>query len=193
LTSAEIAQRTRGRRVMLTVLAICAAPFVLATIAFYVWTPPRSTNYGELLPLQQPKFAAMRADGKPLDLATFQPNWVLVSIDNAPCDDACKKKLFLTRQVRIAQGRDQDRVTRLWLVQGDAPLDPSSSAIVDNAIVARPASSEDLARVFGPNRTSHVFLIDPLGNLMMRFPADPDPKGVMKDLSKLLRVNNRGS
>jgi cytochrome oxidase Cu insertion factor (SCO1/SenC/PrrC family) len=185
-------QRARGRRTMLMVLVICAAPFVLGTIAFYWWTPPRSTNYGELLSLSQPAVNALTVDGKPLDLQQFRNKWVLVTIDRMPCDDSCEKKLFLTRQVRIAQGRDQERVARLWLMLGSGTPEPKLQPLVDQAMVAR-LTAEDLTPAFGATPFAHVYVIDPQGNLMMRFPPDPNPSRVIKDLQKLLRVNNRGS
>jgi cytochrome oxidase Cu insertion factor (SCO1/SenC/PrrC family) len=185
--------RARGRRTMLIVLAICAAPFVFGTIAFYWWTPPRSTNYGELLALSQPKLNALTNDGKPLDLQQFRNKWVLVTVDRLPCDDSCEKKLFLTRQVRVAQGRDQERVARLWLTQGAVAPGEKLQPLVDQAVVARLAVEEDPARTFGATPLAHVYVIDPQGNLMMRFPSEPNPSRVIKDLQKLLRVNNRGS
>ena len=121
-------QRSRGRRQMLLILAICAAPFVLGTLAYYFYRPDGRTNYGELI---EPKPLALRGerlDGAPFTLERLAGKWVLITIDSPACAGGCEAKLFATRQLRTAQGRDQDAVDRLWLLTGpEAPaakLDP---------------------------------------------------------------------
>ncbi|MGQ0544153.1 MAG: SCO family protein [Betaproteobacteria bacterium] len=155
---------------------VCAAPLVLGTLAHVMgWSPGRPGNYGELLAPRAVPLAA---------LAPLRGKWVLVSADAAPCDAYCEKKLYFMRQVRRAQGKDMERVERLWLVGGAAALPPELLAAIEGTRIAR---GED--PVFG---AEHIYLVDPLGNLMLRFPRDPDPSRMIKDLQRLLRYSRVG-
>jgi hypothetical protein len=154
----------------------CAAPFVLAWMAYlFGWGGGARSNYGELV------------EPRPLALAPLVPlrgKWVLVTADDAACDAYCEKKLYFMRQVRRAQGKDMGRVERLWLVDaGGAPRPDLAAAIEGTRVVAfrDAAFSRD-----------HIYVVDPLGNLMMRFPRDPDPSRMIKDLQRLLKASRVG-
>ena len=155
---------------------VCAAPIVLGTAAYLLgWSPGRPGNYGELVP-PRPVPAA--------PFAELRGKWVLVSADAAACDAYCEKKLYFMRQVRRAQGKDMGRIERLWLVSGaGAPRAELLAAIEGTRVVALedPAFSRE-----------HIYLVDPLGNLMLRFPRDPDPSRMIKDLQRLLRYSRIG-
>lgn len=158
------------------VAAICAAPIVIGTAAYLLgWSPGAPSNYGELL------------DPKPV--SGFEPlrgKWVLVSFDAAACDVYCEKKLYFMRQVRRAQGKDMDRVERLWaLTDGATPRPEVVAAIEGTRITALPAKQ------FPGNPVDHIYLVDPMANLMMRFPRDPDPSKMIKDLERLLKYSPR--
>lgn len=171
-----------SKRAKLALLfAACAAPFVLGWLAYvFEWTGGRSGNYGELLapqPLSAEPLAALR--GK----------WVLVTLDPAQCDAACEKKLYYLRQIWRAQGKNMDRVERLWVVtDGAAPRAELAAAIEGTRVVRTPA----IAASFPGVATDHIYVIDPLGNLMMRFPRDADPSRMLKDVQRLLRVSRFG-
>lgn len=161
---------------LVLIALVCAAPLVLGTAAYLLgWSPGKPGNYGELVPpraVPAAPFAALR--GK----------WVLVSADAAACDAYCEKKLYFMRQARRAQGKDMDRVERLWLVSGaGAPRAELLAAIEGTRVVAL----EDPAFT-----REHIYLVDPLGNLMLRFPRDPDPSRMIKDLQRLLRYSRSG-
>ena len=161
---------------------MCALPLVLGTLAYvFRWAPGASANYGELIaprPLAGAPFERMR--GK----------WLLVSFDASACDARCERKLYFMRQVRKAQGKDQDRVERLWLVtdQG-APRTDLLAAIEGTHVIAADAS---VAKNFPGDATAHIYVVDPLGNLMLRFPQDPDPSRMLKDLQRLLKYSRIG-
>jgi hypothetical protein len=171
------------RNKLLLIAAVCVAP-VLASWALYLsgWTPRDPGNYGELIaprPLSGPALDPLR--GK----------WVLVAFDAAACDAFCEKKLYYMRQVRKAQGKEFERVERLWIVtDGAAPRAELQAAIEGTRRV--PLRSFAAAGEFPGNPTRHIYLIDPLGNLMMRFPPDPDPSGMIKDLQRLLKSSRIG-
>ena len=165
---------------LLLVGAACAAPFVLGTLAyFFDWDTGAPGNYGELI--QPPRTLS----GPPL--GALRGKWVLVSFDRAACDAYCEKKLYFMRQVRRAQGKEQARVERLWVVTDAGAPRPELLAAIEGTHLARNASGE-----FPGERSAHIYLVDPLGNLMMRFPRDPDPSRMLKDLQRLLKYSRIG-
>ena len=184
-------QRRRGRRVALVILAFCAAPTVAAWLAYFVWQPQSRTNYGELIeprPLPDPEMLLL--DGRPFRMSQLRGKWVLLQIDSAACGDACRKKLVYMRQARLALGRDAERVERVWLIDDAAAPDAALLRDHEGLTVVR-ASREALIDPF-PSATAHIYLVDPLGSVMLRFPGDPDGRRMLKDLARLLRVSRVG-
>lgn len=159
------------------VAAVCAAPVVLGTLAYWSgWSVGRPGNYGELLP---PRVVA----GPALD--GLRGKWVLVSFDAAACDAYCEKKLYYMRQARRAQGKEMERVERLWvLTDGGAPR----ADLVGEGIRWTSVRFEG----FPGDVRDHIYVVDPLGNLMMRFPRDPEPSKMLKDVKRLLRLSQIG-
>ena len=132
-------------------------------------------------------------DGRPFELAELKGRWVLAQIDKASCPDSCEKKLHYMRQVRLAQGREMGRVERLWLVTDDAPVAQGLIAGYEGTQVARVLEASWLAQFpAGRDVRDHIYLIDPLGNLMLRYPRDADPSRMKKDLERLLKVSRVG-
>ena len=169
-------------------LALLAAFFLLPIGASWlVWwldlAPGVAGNYGTLLP---PRPAALPP------LAALKGKWVLVQFDGGACDAACERKHYFMRQVRRAQGKEMGRVERLWLVTDAARPAPALLAAIEGTSIAFQGGA--LASTFPAERsvTEHIYLVDPLGNLMMRFPTDPDPARVIKDLKQLLKFSGFG-
>jgi hypothetical protein len=158
----------------------CASPFLLAWLAYEMqWTGGHQAgNYGELVP---PRVLAG-------PLTPLKGKWVLVTADAAACDAACERKLYVVRQSRKAQGKEQARIERLWLLLDDATPRAELLAAIEGTRVVRDAG---LARSL-PGGGDGIYLVDPLGNLMMRFPADADPARVLKDLQRLLKYSRIG-
>ncbi|MGH8691192.1 MAG: SCO family protein [Burkholderiales bacterium] len=154
---------------------VCVAPFALGTAAWlFGWAPGSASNYGELI---APRAVA--------GMESLRGKWVLVSFDAAACDAYCEKKLYFMRQVRRAQGKEMDRVERLWvLTDAGKPRSELLAAIEGTRIQGLGA--------FEGNAADHIYLVDPLGNLMMRFPRDPDPSRMVKDLQRLLKYSRIG-
>jgi hypothetical protein len=173
------------------ILAFCAAPTVAAWLAYFVWQPQSRTNYGELIePRPLPDSELRLLDGRPFRLSQLRGKWVLLQIDSAACGDACRKKLVYMRQARLALGRDADRVERVWLIDDAAAPDPALLREHDGLTVAR-APREALIDPF-PSAMAHIYLVDPLGSVMLRFPGDPDGRRMLRDLARLLRVSRVG-
>jgi cytochrome oxidase Cu insertion factor (SCO1/SenC/PrrC family) len=160
------------------VFLACAAPFVLGWAAWYFgWGTGAAGNYGELI---EP-----RSVGGPFE--PLRGKWLLVTFDSAACDAYCERKLYFMRQIRAAQGKDRDRVERVWVLTDSGTPRPGLLDAYQGTRITK-ASSES----FPGNPADHIYLVDPLGNLMMRFPRDPDPSRMLKDLQRLLRYSRIG-
>ena len=186
-------ERRRGRRVALAILAICAAPTVAAWLAFFVWQPQTRTNYGELIeprPLSDPDLR--RIEGGSLRLSQLHGKWVLVQIDSAACGEDCKNKLVYMRQARLALGKDADRIERLWLVDDAGTPDSSLLREHKGLIVAHAPSGGFVEEFRSVRDADYIYVIDPMGNLMMRFPRHPDGRRMLKDLVRLLGASRMG-
>jgi hypothetical protein len=175
----------RSRLTLWLILATCAAPIIASYAAYYFWTPSAHVNYGELIaphPLPDAPLAAL--DGRVLRLAQLKGQWTLMMAAPATCDERCRRNLVYMRQVRLAQGREAGRIERVWLVTGAGNPDPALVAEHPGLHIARGEQSAPGEVAAAPGQ---IHVVDPLGNLMMRFPADPDPRRMLKDLARLLR------
>jgi hypothetical protein len=191
-------RRTRaGRLKMLLVLAICAAPVVASYLAYFVFRPEARTNYGALIQPTRPlpALALARLDGSPLVAASLKGQWLLVAVGPSACDAACEKRLYLQRQLREMLGRDRDRLDKLWLLTGDGAPAPALRAALEGApamAIVR-AERDAVARWLVPEPghalEDHLYVVDPLGEWMMRLPADADPAKAKRDLERLLRAS----
>jgi len=196
--AAEDVQRTAsGRWKMLLVVAMCAAPVVASYFTYYVVRPEGHRSYGELIAGQPalPDVAAQRLDGTPLRLPALAGQWLLVSVGGGACNAGCEHYLYLQRQLRESLGKERDRLDRVWLVDDAAPVSAGLAPALQQATVLRlPAA--DIAGWLQPEAgralEDHLYLVDPLGHWMMRFPADMDMAGAAKakrDLDRLLRAS----
>lgn len=168
-------------------LALLGAFFLLPVAASWIaWrfelVPGVAGNYGTLLP---PRPAALPP------LAALKGKWVLVQFDGGACGAACERKHYFMRQVRRAQGKEMERIERLWLVTDAVPPRAELLAALEGAVIA-PAGAAASGFPAARSVADHIYLVDPLGNLMMRFPRDPDPALVIKDLQRLLRASSFG-
>jgi hypothetical protein len=192
-------RRTRtGRFKMLAILAVCAAPVVASYLTYFVIRPEGRSNYGELIEPQR----ALPADlplvdlhGAPVKAAALKGQWLLIAVGGGACDAGCEKSLYVQRQVREALGRDRERLDKVWLVTDAQPVRPE----VLNAIsmgtpahvlrVPSDALAQWLAPTAGQSLERHLYIVDPMGHWMMRFPSDPQPAKLKRDIEKLLRAS----
>ena len=151
-------------------------------------------NYGELIsPLSLPAESLAGADGRPLRLQAFLGRWIMLQVDRAECDEYCEKKIYHMRQVRLTQGKEMGRVERVWLISDDAALREALLRNYPGMHVARAAGSALIARLPASRDVrDHIYLVDPLGKVMLRYPRDPDPSRMKKDLERLLKVSQVG-
>jgi hypothetical protein len=175
------------------IFLVCVIPFVASYAVYYLWPPPSRMNYGTLIePRPLPDVALARPDESRFALAELKGRWVMLHIDASACAEPCRRKLYQMRQVRMTQGREIGRIERVWLVRDDGPLDPALLREYTGTHVARAGASMLSAFPAERDAADHIYLIDPLGNLMLRFPGDADPTLMKKDLERLLKVSSVG-
>jgi hypothetical protein len=190
--------RTRsGRWKMIAVMLVCAAPVIASYFTYYVIRPESRTGYGELVQPQRdiPEGSARMLDGREVPLASLRHQWLLVSVAPAACGPTCEQHLYFQRQLRESLGREKDRLDWVWLVSDDAPVPEALRPALQAATVLRVAPdviARWLAPASGHGLADHLYVVDPLGHWMMRFPADMDRAGAAKakrDLERLLRAS----
>ena len=189
----------RGRWMLLLLAVICAAPVVASYITYYVIKPTGgTTSYGTLIEPQRPipeSLVVTGEDGKPIKLASMHGRWLMIAVDSSDCDKACVTKLFFMRQIRVAQGGERERVVSVWLRTDANPVsDVIQKAYPETGmLVADPAAIAAWLPVdAGTKLTDHIYVVDPNGNLMMRFPKNPEPEKIKADLAKLLKWSRIG-
>ncbi|MEO5660479.1 MAG: hypothetical protein ABIQ90_11900 [Polaromonas sp.] len=196
--AARSADTRSGRWKMILVLLVCASPVVASYFAYYVVRPEGRRNFGELIEPQRPlpDITTQPLDGQAGQLTALKNQWLLLSVAGGECDARCEKNLYFQRQLRESLGREKDRLDRVWLVNDETPVRPALLPALAASTVLRVAAG-DVARWLEPapgkRLQEHLFLVDPLGNLMMRFPADMDAQAAAKakrDLERLLRASS---
>ena len=183
-----------GRWKLLLLLLVCVAPVVASYFTYYVIRPEGRKNYGELIDPQRPlpAFSGTDAKGVSVPLTALKDQWLLISVADSACDEACDRHLFVQRQLREGLGKEKDRLDWVWLRTGDAHL----AEHLQRATAAATVLHVDAAQLAtwlqpapGHTLADHLYVVDPLGNWMMRFPADAEPAKINRDLNSLLRAS----
>jgi cytochrome oxidase Cu insertion factor (SCO1/SenC/PrrC family) len=186
---------TRTRIKLSLLLAVFCAPLVASYLAYFIWPPRTSMNYGELLRAAPLVDSELRTpEGKGFRLSALRGKWVLLHVDSGDCRASCLQKLGSMRQVRAALGKDRDRVERVFLI--DDSTTPESAVVTEFAgtLLARAAAGALLSQLAprAEDARRYVYLVDPLGNLVLRYPDNPDNAKMLKDLQRLLRASRIG-
>jgi hypothetical protein len=193
-------ERTRSGRVkMLLVLLACAAPVIASYLAYFVVRPEGRSNYATLIEPTRPlpdTLPLVDLDGRTLQPASLRHQWLLVVVAGGACDAACERALYLQRQLREALGRERDRLDKVWFIVDDAPVRPEVRAAVSQGSspawllrVPRPALEQWLQPQAGRTLEQHYYIVDPMGEWMMRAPTDADPARLKRDIERLLRAS----
>lgn len=193
------APRTQvGRWKMFFILLICASPVIASYLTYYLIRPEGRRNFGELITPQRPLPAlqATALDGSTVALHSLKDQWLLISVAGAACEAGCQQNLYYQRQLRESLGREKDRLERVWLVIDEAPVAALLQPALEGATVLRvPAQALGawLSPAPGHQLGDHLYVVDPLGNWMMRFPPGLDlatAAKAKKDLERLLRASS---
>jgi len=190
-------RKMSGRWKMLAVMLVCAAPVIASYLTYYVIRPQGRSVFGELVqPVRPvPDQVVMGMDGQPRNLQSLKGQWLLVSTAGGACDANCEKHLYLQRQLRESLGREKDRLDWVWLVSDDVPVRDTLLPAVKGATLLRVGElqvSQWLSPAVGHLLADHLYVVDPMGNWMMRFPAQLDMAGAAKakrDIERLLRAS----
>lgn len=199
------AQRRRSRASLLTVAALFAAPVLIAWFLFYLfpeWVPTSTTNNGDLVEPARPlpAFDLPTQDGTRVEQTFLRGKWNFAFLHRGECDSLCVDQLYRIRQLRLAQGKNIDRLQRLMFWQADG-VSPEARAELQSMfpgqVIALLPADSDVPAVFtvdglDPMSASDIYLVDPLGNLMMVYPPDTEPRGIIKDLHRLLKYSGLG-
>jgi hypothetical protein len=191
--------RPRGQRNVLLVASIFFVPVIVVFALYYggLWSPSGTSAKGELIhPARPLEVAGLRLpDGKPAGIEAFQGKWSLIYIGDGACDEACRTALTYGRQTRLAAGKDMDRVQRLFITTANCCnqeyLDREQQGLV--LLDASSPETQKLLAQFPGDRVKSLFVVDPLGNLMMRHDATQViNKDLLTDLKKLLKLSHIG-
>src|SRR5690606_22450422 len=202
----------RGKRSMwplYAILLMAMAPVVAALLPYFApqlgLRPEGHTNYGRLLDPQRPMPSAQelpltQLDGSAFALQSLLGQWVLVTADEAACPESCVRKLFILRNSHASQGKNVDRISRVWFITDDGSVPQAVLEAYVGTHMLR-AEPDALAGFLAADRSGpeamealrgHMWIIDPLGNLMMEFPPNADPIEVRDDIIKLLKNSRIG-
>ncbi|MGZ5046894.1 MAG: SCO family protein [Usitatibacter sp.] len=181
-----------ARAKLLLIMGLFALPIVASITAYRFFRPQPTANYGELLlpPRELGDSPMKRLDGGEFRMGELRDRWVMIASDSGACAADCAARLHVMRQARLALGRNASRVARVFVVDDGRVPDPAALAPLEDLVVAirGPASGPP-----GPgNDRAHVYLVDPRGNVMMRWPAQPEFRGMLKDLERLLKASQIG-
>jgi hypothetical protein len=190
--------RTRlGRLKMLLVLLVCAAPVIASYLTYFVIRPEGRTNYSNLiLPTRSlPELSLRTLQGVPVAPKSLHGQWLMVLVGPSTCDDACERRLFTQRQLREMLGRERDRVEKVWLITDEGPLRPALQQALGGPVPVTTlrADADAVARWLAPadgrRIEDHLYIVDPMGEWMMRTPHEPEPARVKRDLDRVLRAS----
>lgn len=172
-----------SRAKLLLMMALFASPALAAWLTFTWWQPDRFTNYGTLLEPRVLDLPPLRDEaGKIVDWSGLRGRWVLLVAAPEACDERCRHDSYLSRQARLAQGREQGRIDRVFVGAAASENWPHQDGAYHAAFEHLPPA---LAQ-------GGLFLVDPRGHLMMRFPPHADGERVIRDLKQLLRASREG-
>jgi len=193
------AVRTRSGRIkMVLLMLVCAAPVLASYFTYYVVRPEGSTrNFGELIvpPRDMPELQARTLQNQPLPLHSLRGQWLLVTVAGGACDARCQNNLYFQRQLRETQGKEKERIDRVWLVSDEqAPPAALLPALAQATVLRVPTAALQawLQPQTGHSLEDHLFVVDPMGNWMLRFPPGMDVHSASKarrDLERLLRAS----
>ena len=173
--------------------ALFLAPIVASVVAYRFFRPEPTANYGELLlpsaAITSHSFG--RFDGGAFAFSELRGLWILVASDSGVCEPPCIEKLTAMRQVRLALGRNATRLARVFVVDDLRAPARAPLAVFQGTVVALTPTGMSLPPGAANDR-AHIYLVDPLGNVMMRWPARPELKGMLKDLERLLKASQIG-
>lgn len=191
----------RNRGVLVLLMLLFVLPVVAATLLYLAgWRPATGGNHGELIrPARQVEDQnLLTLDGRPVRFGELRGKWTMVYLGHSSCPEACMKSLYAMRQVHTAQGKERDRVQRVFILADTTALTALKTKLADypgmRVWTGETKALAELARIFGLREglaaePSGIYLVDPLGNLILRYAPGADPAGMLKDMTRLLKYS----
>jgi hypothetical protein len=203
--------RSKNLRMLAALAALFVLPLLLAFYMYYGtdWRPLKRVNHGTLIsparplvmtslkrePLTDPDPNAPPRGAEPAEPKPFRDKWSIVYIGEGNCDERCRQALYVMRQTRLSLNNEMSRVERVFLVTGNCCAREFLLHEHQGLIVADATSADGtklLQEFPADGRPYSLFIVDPLGNLMMSYDSRQNPKGLLEDLQKLLRLSHIG-
>lgn len=189
--------RPSGRLKLLVIMLVCSLPVIASYYAYFVVRPQGKASFGELIAPARPvgNWTGTNLQGQGTPLPALKGQWLMVSVNGGACDAECQRHLFLLRQLRATLGKDKDRVDWVWLISDAAPVDGAMHKPLGDAVVLRVdpgVLNEWFSVAPGKALSDYIFVVDPLGNTMLRLPAVfdvADSAKARRDLERLLRAS----
>ena len=201
-TQAVPASRTKSRIYLIAIIALFFGPLLIAWLLVGRWQPGGSVHHGELLNPAQPivSFSAQRLDGTQLTDKDLYGHWTLLFLNpQSNCAQDCRTQLYNMRQARLALGKNMQRAQTVLLTRVSPSIDfqqwlaQEHSAMSAATLEPQSAAAAFFLQAFPTrNEEAWIYLLDPLGNLLMRYPSDINPKGILEDLKRLFKYSKIG-
>ncbi len=191
LSEAEQKTKRAHKRKLLALMALLLAPVVISFALHYSDYRPGTINYGELIDMEDFEGSGInQVDNTIFSASDIHGKWTMLTIDSGSCNEYCEQKLYKMRQVRLVQNKDMHRVERLWLIDDNVTIDSRLLEEYKGTLFVN-AKDSDLLESLKPVDTQrlYMYLVDPIGNVMMRFPENADPSEMVEDLKRLLHVS----
>ncbi len=189
----------RGKKSFLGLLAVFVTPVLLGALLFFnldrLGFDKGSVNYGLLI---QPAFPAkvedLMKDGTIADRKqTLSKKWTMLYVETGDCDVACQARLKLIKRVRILMNEKMRRVRTTFVASEAVTKAVDKYLFYDLVLTHTDVATSTFLKQLPDLDKKPIYLLDPLGNLMMYYPQEqPDIKKMIKDLLKLLKYSRIG-
>jgi hypothetical protein len=175
--------QAKGRRTLILICLLFTVPIVGAMYMYHSGSavPVTSTVKGNLI--TPPRL---------LPEQTFRKVWSLVVVSGAECDTTCLGSLENIRQIRLSLGPKMTRMQTIFLPGSPAAVRLELTGEHPKLMVVKPENSITIREFIGPFNNGQIFMVDPLGNLMMSYPAGTDMGDIRKDVAHLLKLSGIG-
>ncbi len=191
LSETEQKIKRAHKRKLLAMMALLLAPVVISFALHYSDYRPGTINYGELIDMEGFEGSGInQVNNTIFNASDIHGKWTMLTVDSGNCNEYCEQKLYKMRQVRLVQNKEMHRVERLWLIDDNVSIDSRYIEEYEGTLFVNAQDSDMLKRLKPvESQRLYMYLVDPIGNVMMRFPEDADPSEMVEDLKRLLHVS----
>ena len=190
-----ISQQNKGRLVLIAIASMFFLPILLSWYLNFFTDFKKNAEgiqNGILInpPIQLGTLYGYAIGKK--DMQELQKKWTLVFFTEDDCDKTCQEKLYKLRQIRLAIGKDREKVERLLVANKSIDWSNFEKDYLDQKIIdVKSDSYAELIQLFRSYKgysKSAIYLVDTYCSLIMKYPTDTEPKGIIKDIERLIRV-----